>query len=164
MRIVYVSECLYGMCVYSMYVYIHVCVCTVYMHYVCVACLNVLIVCVFCVHGLSTCAVCMCVFCACAVCTRVICVCCVYACVSHSFTDSSGAAGQSKDDLWQASGWVQTLSRVWVALICLVLLMPVFDSTYVCQEPPGNVPCAVMARGQAWSPPALPSGTVNGRE
>lgn len=83
------------------------------------------------------------------------CVCCVhmsYVCVSHTFTDSSGAAGRGKHDLWQASGWAHALSQFWVALTCLVLsllivLKLVFASTYVSQEPPGNVPCAVMAPG-----------------
>lgn len=70
--------------------------------------------------------------------------------VSHSFSDSSGTAGWGKHDLWQASGWVHTLSQFLVAFICPVLslftvLMLVVTSTYVSQELPGNVLYAMMA-------------------
>lgn len=134
--------------------HVYLYVCCVYVCFVCVLCV--------CVCMLCTCVLCVLCVRVCMLCTCVICVCCVYVCVSRSFTESSGAAGRGKDDLRLASGWVQTLSQVWVALICLVLLMPVLDSTYVCQEPPGNVPRAVMAPGWAWSPVVPPSGTVNG--
>lgn len=156
MCIVYMSECLYGMCVYSMcvHIYVYVCVCCVHALCMCGVFKCSIYVCVFCVHVRSMCAVCMCV----------LCVCCVYVCVCRVHVSyvcvvcmrvspvASQTAAVQLGGARMICGWPVAgckLSQVWVALICLVLLMPVFDSTYVCQEPPGNVPCAVMAPGWA---------------
>lgn len=140
-------------------------VCAVYMHYVCVACLCYICVCVFCVHVLYMCAVCICVFWACAIyiymCCVYVCVCCVHVsyvcvvcvCVCLPYLHRQQAAVQLGGASVICGPWLgacsqaHALSQFCLVLSLLTVLMLVFASTHVSQEPPGNAPCAVMAPG-----------------